>query len=195
MDELHFRQGLPDDAAFLAHCVCEVSGGVVDALLSGLLPGVASEDVLSMVLRDTSSHFSHKNCVLANLGQKCVGLLFAYSAREQNIPPLMRAMLPKKRLEPLTDLLTAHVEESLYINTFWVDTALRGTGLADALMDYAKALASELDLVGISLFAFRKNARALAFYARHGFHPVREVFVPSELLPEAGAGDLYFCER
>ncbi|MBO4335186.1 MAG: GNAT family N-acetyltransferase [Desulfovibrio sp.] len=195
MDELSFRQGSPDDAAFLAHCVREVSGGVVDALLNGLLPGVGSEQVLSMVLRDTSQHYSHKNCVLAFMGQQCVGLLFSYPASEQGIPALMRAMLPKKRLEPLADLLTAHVEGSLYINTFWVDVSMRGTGLADSLMDYAKDVSRELDLEGVSLFAFRKNSRALSFYARHGFRKVREVAVPHELLPEAGPGDLYLCER
>ncbi|MCR5814454.1 MAG: GNAT family N-acetyltransferase [Desulfovibrio sp.] len=195
MDELSFRQGTPDDAAFLAHCVREVSGGVVDVLLKGLLPGIDSEQLLSMVLRDTSQHYSHKNCVLGFLGQNCVGLLFAYPASEQSIPPLMRAMLPKNRLEPLMDILTAQVPESLYINTFWVESALRGSGLADSLMDYAKALSETLGLKGVSLFAFRNNARALAFYARHGFQRQREVSVPCELLPAAGPGDLYFCER
>ena len=75
MSDLTFRLANPEDASFLARCVREVSHGVVDALLLGLLPGIGPEHILSMVLRDTSSHFSHKNCVLACEEKTPVGQL------------------------------------------------------------------------------------------------------------------------
>ncbi|MCR4667422.1 MAG: GNAT family N-acetyltransferase [Desulfovibrio sp.] len=194
MNELSFRLASPEDASLLAKIVITVSGGVVEALLDGLLPAVSGEQVLTMVLRDASSHYSYKNCVLAEQGGEIVGLLFAYPASFQKIPPLMKTMIPAKRLQPLIDILTAHVEHSLHINTFWVDAQLRGSGLSDSLMEYAGDLARDMNLSKIGLFAWRDNARALAFYARHGFTCVREVDIPPTFSEQHGHGDLYACD-
>ena len=194
MSDLSFRLASPEDASFLAGRVREVSHGVVDALLLGLLPGIGPEQILSMVLRDTSSHFSHKNCVLACEENRPVGLLFAYPWQEQSIPGLMRTMIPKDRLSPLIDILTAVVPDSLYINTFWVAEDLRGQGLSDALMDYVKDWARDTSLSKLSLFAWRDNSRALAFYERHGFVRFRAVEVPEAFQEQNLQGDLYSCE-
>ena len=194
MSELNFRQAEASDAPFLAQCVTEVSQGVVEALLDGLLPGISATQVLTMVLQDDSSAFSHKNCVLAELEAKPQGLLFAYPSEEQEIPKLLRAMTSKARLEPLEDLLTCKIADTLYINTLWVASDFRGQGLADALIDYAKYWAQGLELKGLSLFSARNNTRACQFYQRMGFTVQREVFVPPSLALKISAGDLYFCE-
>ncbi|MBQ7618359.1 MAG: GNAT family N-acetyltransferase [Desulfovibrio sp.] len=194
MNDIAYRFAGKDDANFLAKIIREVSAGVVDALLHDLLPTVGPEKILSMVLGDTSTHYSHQNCLLAEQGIERVGLLFAYDASLQTIPKLMKTMLPAKRLEPLSDLLLAHVPETLYINTFWVASEQRGQGVAKELLLFAKKWAEQLGLKGLSLFAFRHNLRATAFYAHHGFKVVREVVVPEKLQQQNGAGDLWHLE-
>ena len=183
-----YRQATADDAPFLAKCVREVSHGVVDGLLEGVLPGLDAEAILSMVLRDASSQYSYKNCVLTEQGASILALLFCYPASAQTIPPMMRVMLPAARLTSYTDIVTAVVPESLYINTIWVDPSVRGQGLADVLLDYAAFFAKESGLTKLSLLAWRDNSRALAFYAKHGFTTVRSVRVPESL---EGGADLY----
>ncbi|MBQ7606847.1 MAG: GNAT family N-acetyltransferase [Desulfovibrionaceae bacterium] len=187
--EICYRQATADDAPFLAHLVRQVSGGLVDALLDGLLPGVTPEQIVSMVLRDTSSQWSYTNCLLA-LDDEPAGLLFAYPSSVQTIPPLMETMLSRARLDPLRDSVTAAVPESLYINTLWVAERVRGMGLADALIDYARAWAKDLGLHTLSLFVWRDNLRARSFYARHGFSAVRSVAIPEPLLSAHGGADL-----
>ena len=190
-DSLTFRPAAAADAAALASCIHEVSAGVVDVLLHGLLPGVSVRDVLTMVMRDASSHYSHKNCVLAEYEGRMAGLLFAYAAAEQSIPPLMERMLSAKRLEPVRELLTLCHPGSLYINTLWVDAGLRGLGVADALMDYARLWAEDAGHTAISLFAWRDNERAVSFYRRQGFASVREVAAQGALRDQHDTGDLY----
>ena len=52
------------------------------------------------------------------------------------------------------------------VRRLYVEPVLQGRGIGAALLDYA---VSELGVT--RLWALEKNARAIAFYARHGFHP------------------------
>jgi len=189
--EPQFRLAEPADAPELAARIREVSPEVTDILLKGLLPGIGPEQILAMVLRDASSHFSHRNCVLAELDGRPAGLLFAYPAELQAIPPLMARVVPASRLDPLRELLTLCEPGTLYVNTLWVDQAMRGQGLADALVDYARFWAEGEGMRGVSLFAWRDNARACAFYRRQGFRPLRELAAQGSLAKTHDRGDLY----
>ena len=179
--EPQFRLAEPADAPELAARIREVSPEVTDILLKGLLPGIGPEQILAMVLRDASSHFSHRNCVLAELDGRPAGLLFAYPAELQAIPPLMARVVPASRLDPLRELLTLCEPGTLYVNTL----------LADALVDYARFWAEGEGMRGVSLFAWRDNARACAFYRRQGFRPLRELAAQGSLAKTHDKGDLY----
>lgn len=188
---LFFRPATADDAPALAVHIHTVSAGVVDALLHGLLPGIGVRDILTMVLRDAGSHFSYKNCIIAEFQGGMAGLLFAYPAEEQGIPPLMERLLPPKRIDPVRELLTLCAPGSLYINTLWVGEHLRGLGVADALMDYARLWALDLAKNAVSLFAWRENEQAVRFYRRQGFVPVREIPAQGALREQHEKGDLF----
>lgn len=189
--ELFFRPATVEDAPALATHIHEVSVGVVDVLLCGLIPGIGAPDVLTMVLRDTGSLFSFKNCVVVEKHNAIAGLLFAYPAEKQVIPRLMECMLSAARLEPVRELLTFSVSNSLYINTLWVDENLRGLGVADALMDYARTWALDAGKSALSLFAWRDNARAVAFYRKLGFIPVKTIVAQGALRERHDVGDVY----
>ena len=172
---VNVRPALADDADFLAERIYAVSAGVAHALLDGLMPGIRGTDLLGMALRDENSHYSYKNCVLAEVDGRHAGLLFAYDAAQQHIPPLVERVATARRMDCVREILTISVPGSLYINTLWVDTHLRGFGLADVLLDCAGALAEDMGLRALSLFAWHDNERARAFYARHGFRPIRTI--------------------
>ena len=52
------------------------------------------------------------------------------------------------------------------VRRLYVEPVLQGQGIGAALLDYA---IQELHVT--RLWALEKNIRAIAFYARHGFHP------------------------
>ncbi len=54
----------------------------------------------------------------------------------------------------------------------YVDVAWQGRGLAGALFGAARAVAAEHGASALWLRALQRNARALAFYRRHGFRAV-----------------------
>lgn len=70
----------------------------------------------------------------------------------------------------------------LELKQIYVRTDYQGTGLADELMALAIARASELGFAGVWLGTSKVNARAIAFYRRHGFTIAGDrVFLVSDL--------------
>ncbi|MBQ7585381.1 MAG: GNAT family N-acetyltransferase [Desulfovibrionaceae bacterium] len=194
MQELNFRVASVEDAPFIAKCVTKVAEGVVEMLLEGFLNSIDPWQILTMVLQDSSQALSYKNALIAELLNSPQGLLLAYEAKDQVIPPLMRTLLPKERLEPLEEALTCVWEDSLYINTLWVAEDQRGKGLAWVLMDYAKTWAKSLELSRLSLMVLKDNLRAQTFYERQGFKFISAIKLPPRLSDLHGGALLLGCE-
>ncbi len=188
-ENLHLRPALADDVEFLAERIYAVSAGVAPLLLDGLLPGIKATELLCMALRDERSHYSHKNCVLAEVDGILSGLLFSYDSALQHIPSLVERVVPARRMNQVRDILTISIPGSLYINTLWVADDMRGLGLADVLLDCAAAMAEDVGLRALSLFAWHDNERARAFYERKGFRPIKTIPASGDLCkqhPEGG---------
>ena len=167
--ELEFHRATLDDAEVAAECIRETSEGIVDHLFAGLFPDITTEQILAMILREGNTHFQTNNITLIRHHEQLAGLIFAYPASQHTIPPIMEKFLSPARVEAVREILTTSVTNTLYVNTIWVHPSWRGGGLADVLMNYSEMCARDICLTGISLHTWADNARALAFYKRHGF--------------------------
>src|SRR5690606_2177473 len=75
---------------------------------------------------------------------------------------------------------------------FYVDRGWHGRGVAHALMDAVKARARQRGAASLWLGVWERNARAQAFYRKHGFEKVgRKVFVVGN---DPQADDVLLCE-
>jgi ribosomal protein S18 acetylase RimI-like enzyme len=188
---LTLRQADPEDALAIARIVREVSAGVADFLMHRVALAVSAERLLASLVMETGNPFSHENALLLEHGGRPAGLLLAYPWRMHGVPDILRRLVSPKRLEMLDGLLRVADADSLYVNTLWVDEAWRGTGAADDLMECAVLMAKELELPRISLHVWNDNARAMRFYARHGFALTRHFDVPRHRqLPHDGGNSL-----
>lgn len=174
---LGLRFGGPDDAETIARIIVETSEGLLQHLLSELFPGVTPVDLVATALGTQTGHLSCGNTLLAEQGPELLGLVYAYP-EDQGQTSVLERLIPRGRLDQAREILTAAEPGSLYVNTFWVAERARGGGLADLLMEQALLWAGQAGLAGISLHVWADNARALGFYARHGFKPVRH-FAPA----------------
>jgi ribosomal protein S18 acetylase RimI-like enzyme len=69
-------------------------------------------------------------------------------------------------------------EGSIELYRFYIDRAWHGRGLAAHLMDAAKQRAREHGASSLWLGVWERNARAQAFYRKHGFSKVgKQLFV------------------
>lgn len=174
MDELSLRFATSDDLDFVSRIVTEVSEGIVECLFSDLLPMQEAGDVLRLAFGRSVAPYVTENVLLAEVSGEIAGLLFCYDAREQQIPSLMENFLTAKRIDPVRDVLTAMVDDSLWVNTLWVNPNFRGMGLARLLLDCAEDKARELKLRKVALHAFADNTAAVQLYRKAGFEQVRK---------------------
>ncbi|MDQ1305475.1 MAG: hypothetical protein QG671_1306 [Actinomycetota bacterium] len=70
------------------------------------------------------------------------------------------------------------LDAALYLYKFMIGPQGRGTGLGDALLDWACSRATEHGKRWLRLDCWRTNTRLQAYYARRGFTLVRTVTVP-----------------
>lgn len=181
MDELNLRYAVADDLDFVSRVVTEVSEGIVECLFADLLPMQQASDVLRLAFGRNVAPYVTENVILAEVGDQTAGLLFSYDAREQQIPTLMENFLTAKRIDPVREVLTATVDDALWVNTLWVNPQFRGRGLAQLLLEVAADKARDLSLKKIALHAFAENEAALGLYRKAGFEVLKEVMLGDPL--------------
>lgn len=189
MEELNLRYATADDLTLVSRVVTEVSEGIVECLFSGLLPMQEAADVLSLAFGRSVAPYVPENVILAEVQNQVAGLLFSYDAKEQQIPVLMENFLTAKRIDPVREVLTATEENSLWVNTLWVNPDFRGRGLAQLLLECAADKAREMNLTKLALHAFAENEAALRLYQKAGFEAVRNVTMRGALVerhPQGG---------
>lgn len=181
MDELNLRYAVADDLDFVSRVVTEVSEGIVECLFADLLPMQQASDVLRLAFGRNVAPYVTENVILAEVGDQTAGLLFSYDACEQQIPTLMENFLTAKRIDPVREVLTATVDDALWVNTLWVNPQFRGRGLAQLLLEVAADKARDLSLKKIALHAFAENEAALGLYRKAGFEVLKEVTLGDSL--------------
>lgn len=192
---LDFRPAEPEEAAELATIIQETSGGLVDFILTGIVPFTSPHQILTSQVIVEDSLYSFRNILVGVEDDEIIGLLLAYRWDEQSMPSMTKRYLSKKKYAVVEDILNASEPDSLFINTFWVTERYRGEGLADVLMDVAVDWARREDLSRLSLHVWKENHRAVSFYKRHGFTQTRTFSFPEDKLLPYKNGKLQMCKE
>lgn len=192
--DIAFRRAESDEALRLAKIVQETSGGLIDFLLKGVIPFTSPAQILSLQVMADDSPYSYKNIIVAEQDGEIVGLILAYPWDEQGPSEMAKRYLPKKKLDAVGELLSSADPDSLFINTFWVAEAYRGSGLADALLDFAGDWARDMGYNQLSLHAWKASERAIRFYDRHEFKETRAFDIPDHKHLEFKGGMVQLCK-
>lgn len=176
---LHVRFATADDVPLIADFIQMAGAGVFEQLLNGVLPHIKAADILPLAVTEETSPLYFDNAVLAWEGGRTLGCMVGYPAVEYGLPPVIRTMVPKRRLAPLRELLESRLEDTFYVNTLAVSEEARGRGIARILLETAAGVALERGFSALSLHAWSDYERAMAVYQSFGFDPVREITVAS----------------
>lgn len=190
MDDLNLRYAEDDDLDLVSRVVTDVSEGIVETLFAGLLPTMPASAVLRLAFgRKVAPYVTH-NVILAQVEDSVAGMLFAYDAKEQQVPQLMENFLASARIDAVREVLTAQVDNALWVNTLWVNPDFRGRGLAQFLLACAADKAQDEGFQKLALHAFADNEAALKLYQKSGFQVVRSVQFSGDLSQRHPAGGL-----
>ncbi|MDO5531765.1 GNAT family N-acetyltransferase [Sutterella sp.] len=172
---LRLRTATRDDLETVAKVIAEVSEGITDTLFQGVIAAMPPEKVLELAFSRSISTYTPENVILAEVDGRVGGLLFSYAADEQQVPGEMRVFLKEERIRAVEPVLTAKVENALWVNTLWVSESLRGAHLGALLIRFARKTALDRGLSTVGLFCWADNEAARRFYLREGFTAVQTI--------------------
>jgi ribosomal protein S18 acetylase RimI-like enzyme len=174
-----FRFGQETDAPQVADLVLEAGRGVLDVLFDGLVPGIKATDFIRIATTADDSPLNVANCLIAENETGVVGIALSYPSAEYGLHPVLRNLLPARRIKTLMPLLESRVEDSWYLNSLIVNDEYRSQGLGQLLLGLSAELGSDAGLHRMSLHARADNHAALAFYQRCGFTVTEAVPIAS----------------
>jgi ribosomal protein S18 acetylase RimI-like enzyme len=190
--DIIYRTGRSDDCSTIAEGIDKASGGIMDFLFAGF-PG-SPAGLLSAELAEEDGADSYRNAFVAVVEEKVIGIVYAYPAKFHEINEEMRNLFPQERLEQMEDFFTTRIENSLFLDSIYVDEAFRGRGIGSHLLQLVKDRAKAAGYPQVSLMVMADNERAQAVYKNSGFSVVKHVSLPQHrLIPHTGGAYLMVC--
>ena len=185
--EILYRRGRVEDCSKIAEGIDLASGGIVEFLFHGLLENYTAAEVMAEFLRDETGYDSYKNAIVAEYQGDIVGIVYSYPAKFHEISAESKEFFPSDRLALLTDFFNSRVENSLFLDSIYVDGKFRGHGIGNRLIELTKQKAREKGYQQLSLMVMNENIIARRAYERNNFKIFKHIDVKEHrLIPNKG---------
>jgi ribosomal protein S18 acetylase RimI-like enzyme len=185
--KVQYRIARTDDLDVLADLMELSSGGIIEFLLDGLFANTPRKEVIKLALGEPESTLYYENYLVAEIDGAVIGAANFYPAHEHGVPEIMRAFIPKERIEHLSSYVNSRVENSLYIHTLSVFPSHRFSAAGLGLFKCCEKIAAEMGCHCLSAHVWKDNLPVVSALKRGGFEEVEEIDVqPHELLPHTG---------
>ncbi len=188
--DFDFRLGEEADSSIIADFIIAAGDGLFQSMLDGIIPGVGAVQFVRMAVKSEDSPLNAQRAILAEYDGRVMGMALGYPSSDYGLHPLLKNLVPSRRIKPLQALFDSKIDDSWYLNTLLVSDEARGRGLGSLLVQFCADLAVEEGLSSISLHAWADNQPALSMYGALGFTERDKVPVSLRLHPERTAGML-----
>ena len=166
--DLTIRPALPRDIPHLAYIWLEATGGLIEALYEGAIPGRKTHEIVEHVFSRSGSTTCFSNAIIAEEGGQVVGGLHAYPEEEEVHNP-SEPLIEEHRLDVAAPFIELHPEASYYVFAVALYPQARNRGIAKQLLERAESNAKNRGFGRISLHVFDQNSVARDLYRRLGY--------------------------
>ncbi len=175
--DIVYRKGRLDDCYKIAKGIDLASGGIVEFLFHDLLKDRTAVQVMAESLANEEGYESYNNAIVAEYEGHIIGIVYSYPAKFHGISDETRKIFPSDRLELLADFFASRVEDSLFLDSIYVDETFRGQGVGSKLIKLTKQKAKENGYSKLSLMVMHENKVARQTYERNHFQIVKHINV------------------
>lgn len=191
---VNYRQGKKEDCPRIAELDYIASGGTVEYLFHDLVPDKSAIQILSDGLEQDVYPHTFRSCIVAESGQKIIGMALSYPAHFHCITDELVNFLPPDRLERFREFYSTRAEGSYFLDAMCVDEMYQGAGIGKSLLEHTKINASSEGYNELSLIVFADNTRAIKLYEKQGFKSIKNIQLePHKLIPHEGGCLLMKC--
>ena len=185
--DILYRSGQLEDCSKIAEGIDRASGGIMNFLFAGLLEKYTVTEVMANSLRDETGYDSYKNAIVAEYQDDIIGIVYSYPAKFHEITAETRKFFPRDRLELLAEFFNSRVDNSLFLDSIYVDEKFRGQGIGNRLIALTKQKAQKNGFKQLSLMVMNDNMIARRAYERNSFTIVKHIDVKEHrLIPNKG---------
>ena len=189
--QITYRTAGPDDSRDIARFMCIAGGGVYEFLFDDLIPFVTAVDLLSSGIGGEQYPISYRNCCVASLGHDGEIVAAANVFPADLLKEDHYVLFGSERHNHIRPMLELQDWGSMFLNSLAVSDAHRGSGIGEALLDWAEARAAEAGYDRLSLHVWADNIPAVNFYAARRFVQVGIARIPAHpRLPHNGGSIL-----
>jgi len=175
--DILYRSGKLEDCSKIAEGINLASGGIVEFLFHGLLDNNTAVGAMTTFLATETGYDSYKNAIVAEYQGEIVGIVYSYPAKFHEISEDAKNFFPKDRLALLADFFNSRVENSLLLDSIYVDEKFRGRGIGNRLILLTKQKAQKNGHKQLSLMVMNENIIARRAYERNNFKIVKHIDV------------------
>ncbi len=194
INEIIFREGRKEDSQRIAELDNIASGGTLDFLFSGLVPGMTPVQIVAHGLENDHYPHSYRSTIVAEHNGKIVGMSLSFPSQYHAVTEELRNFLPADRLDHFREFFSSRVAESWYLDALGVDERYRNIGIGSELIRRTAQKAKKEKFSVMSLIVFADNETAVRLYRKIGFEIEKRVSLgPHPLLPHRGGCLLMKC--
>ena len=162
------RNALTRDIPHLAYILLEATGGVVEALYEGAIPGRRTNEIVEHLFSRSGTTMCFSNAIIAEEGDAVLGGLHAYPVEAQAHDPA-DPLIAEDRLSVIKPFGELHCTGGYYIVAVALYPEARNKGIAKRLLQQAESNAKNQGFEQISLHVFEQNNVARSLYTRIGY--------------------------
>lgn len=159
------------DIPHLAHALMEASGGLVEAVYEGVIPGREAHLIVEHLFSRAESTTSVTNCLVAENARRVLGSVHAFPMDAMGEGP-PDPLVPEDRYYLFAPFEHMHADGSYYIMALAVYPEFQGSGIGQRLMAEAEAVGRAEGFKVMSLNVFAQNTGAVRLYESLGYKEV-----------------------
>ncbi len=193
MSEIRIRPAAKTDAKMIAELSLVAGGGVVEYLLTGLMPGFSVQQMMQFRFGGDELPFSYLCCSVAEIDGEIAGISNAYSSDYNKIPSSSeKDFIPTDRINYLLKPLYKNIiPNSYYLNSIAIFEKFRGKKIGSALLNHVANEAKQKNFNSVILHAWTDNTKAIKLYEREGYKIIEHIDIQRQpLLPHDGGMEL-----
>lgn len=188
MPAITLRPAKKSEVGIITELNMQASGGIVEFLLSGLMPNSSPKEMMHRQISSEEPPYSYRFVTMAELNNEVVGIAHYYPSEYNRAPNAFeKAFIPFERTNYiLTPMYQNAPKNTLYLHALAVFPKYQGLGVGKKLLDFVKETAKQKNQ-SVTLHAWRDNHRAIALYEHEGFRTIEHANIARHpLLPHDG---------
>ena len=188
-EQINIRPATKNDAPIIAKLMLESSGGIIEYLVTDLMPGMSPLKIMQWAVSGKSIPDSYLHTTIYEQDDEVVGITHGYPGSYNKVPSQAdKSPVPFEKLDYiLTPLYRIQLENSWFINTIAVTAQHHDSDLKKLLLDNVKQSAQEQGYDSVYRYVWADNIKAIELFQSEGYKVVENIDIKrQDLLPHDG---------